>query len=242
MTSPSWISLMRAPDVADLLDQVVVARPVEDDRRHVVDAAAERVRDRLDVLADRPQQVDVAARARPDRDLAHVHVGQRRQLAGARRRRSSTSRRCLRARRRRVPRAGRARGRRRAAGADDRRPAASPPLSSIEPMTTRPLIGSESRSRASPRGRFLRRLLVGAAEPARAASAARSVAREIRLAQARPRGGAPRGRSDRLDRRSRARSARSARRETSSDTAPIARSASSFSTTGDTVRVGALDE
>ena len=38
--------------VADLLDQVVVARTVEDDRRHVVHPAAERLGDRLDVLAD----------------------------------------------------------------------------------------------------------------------------------------------------------------------------------------------
>ena len=53
VTSPSWISLMRAPGVADLLDQVVMARAVEHDRRHVVHAAAERLGDRLDVLADR---------------------------------------------------------------------------------------------------------------------------------------------------------------------------------------------
>ena len=35
---------------ADLLDQVVMARPVEDDRRHVFDVPAEGLRDRLDIL------------------------------------------------------------------------------------------------------------------------------------------------------------------------------------------------
>ena len=67
--------------VADLLDQVVVPRPVEDDRRHVADPAAERLRDRLDVLGDGAPEVDLAARRRPDGHLAHVHVRQSRERA-----------------------------------------------------------------------------------------------------------------------------------------------------------------
>ncbi len=69
---------------ADLLDQVVVARTVEDDRSDVVDHAAERVGDRADVVADRAVERDLPARARADRHLAHVHVGQRRQRAARR--------------------------------------------------------------------------------------------------------------------------------------------------------------
>ena len=61
---------------ADLLDQIVVSRPVEHDRRHVVRAAAESLGDRRDVLAERLEQVDRAARARADGHLAHVHVRQ----------------------------------------------------------------------------------------------------------------------------------------------------------------------
>src|SRR5204863_2306041 len=53
--------------VADLLDQVVMAGPVEDDCRHVVHTPSEGLRDRLDVLADGTEEVDRAARARADR-------------------------------------------------------------------------------------------------------------------------------------------------------------------------------
>jgi hypothetical protein len=60
----------------DLLDQVVVTRPVEHDRRYVVDHPTERVRDGADVVADRLLQVDRAARLRADGHLAHVHVRQ----------------------------------------------------------------------------------------------------------------------------------------------------------------------
>ena len=66
---------------ADLLDQIVMAGAVEDDRRHVVHAPAECLRDRLDVLAHRPQEIDRAARPRADGHLAHVHVGELDQLA-----------------------------------------------------------------------------------------------------------------------------------------------------------------
>ena len=67
---------------ANLLDQVVVAGTVEDDRRHVAGVAAVRLGDRLDVLADRPQQADLPAGARTDGDRPHVHVGQAEELAG----------------------------------------------------------------------------------------------------------------------------------------------------------------
>jgi hypothetical protein len=67
------------PRVADLLDQVVVARPVEDDRRDVAGAAAERRRNRLDVLGDRTEQPDPPAGRRADGHLPHVHVRKRHQ-------------------------------------------------------------------------------------------------------------------------------------------------------------------
>ena len=50
---------------ADLLDQVVMPRPVEDDRGDVVDHAAERVGDRPDVVLDRLRERDPPARNRP---------------------------------------------------------------------------------------------------------------------------------------------------------------------------------
>ena len=64
---------------ADLLDQVVVARPVEDDRGDVAWPAPVGVGDRGDVVADRLAQVDPPARDGPDRDLAHVHLRQPRE-------------------------------------------------------------------------------------------------------------------------------------------------------------------
>ena len=67
---------------ADLLDQVVVAWSVEHDRGHVADVASEGLRDRADVVADRREQADPAARARPDGDRPHVHVGEAQELAG----------------------------------------------------------------------------------------------------------------------------------------------------------------
>src|SRR6476646_11662263 len=67
--------------VADLLDQVVVAGPVEDDRRHVVDAPSEGLRDRLDVLSDWAHEVDRAPGTWAYGHLPHVDVGQRREAA-----------------------------------------------------------------------------------------------------------------------------------------------------------------
>src|ERR671910_2375428 len=59
---------------ADLLDQVVVPGPLEDDRRDVADPPSKGLRDRLDVLPDGPPEVDVPTCDRPDRHLSHVHV------------------------------------------------------------------------------------------------------------------------------------------------------------------------
>ncbi len=67
---------------ADLLDQVVVARAVKHDRRDVPRTAAVGIRDRHDVLRDRLSQVDAAARDRPHRHLAHVHLRQARKGSG----------------------------------------------------------------------------------------------------------------------------------------------------------------
>src|SRR5262249_61838406 len=48
----------------ELLDEAGVPRPVEDDRRYVVRPPPERRGDCLDVLGDRPAEVDAAAGAR----------------------------------------------------------------------------------------------------------------------------------------------------------------------------------
>ena len=107
--------------------------------------APERVGDRLDVLAHRLEQVDRAARARPDRHLAHVHV-----------RAASSKRAALADRDHRHGAVAAARDDAAAleriereidlvpAGADrpPRREAASPPPT--DPITTRPSIGKSS--------------------------------------------------------------------------------------------------
>ena len=136
-----------APDV---LDQVLVTRAVEDDRRDVVGRTAERLGDRLDVLLDRPQ----AGRRR------HAHAGRPRSGActcpageassRGRRRRRSTSRPGRRARPRPGPRADRARGRPLHRRRRSRVPATSCSASSSPPMTTRPEIGSESSADRMP--------------------------------------------------------------------------------------------
>ena len=64
---------------ADLLDQVMMARPVEDDGRDVVHSPAECLGDRLHVLGDRAQEVDRPPGPRSDGELSHVHVRQRQQ-------------------------------------------------------------------------------------------------------------------------------------------------------------------
>jgi len=68
--------------LADLGDQVVVPGPVEHDRGHVGHLAAERIGDRLQVLAHRAAQVDAALGDRPDGHLAHVHPRHLHQAAG----------------------------------------------------------------------------------------------------------------------------------------------------------------
>src|SRR5204862_2445991 len=67
---------------SDLLDQVVVTRSVEHDRRHVVDAPAECLRDAADVVGNRSPQVDGLPGEWPDRHLPHVHVRQGLQRSG----------------------------------------------------------------------------------------------------------------------------------------------------------------
>ena len=62
VTSPSWMSLIRHR-LAELLDQIMVARAVEHDRGDVVRISAERLRDRVHVLRNRLGQVDATARA-----------------------------------------------------------------------------------------------------------------------------------------------------------------------------------
>jgi hypothetical protein len=65
--------------LADVLDEVVVARAVEDDGGDVGRAPAESLGDRDDVLVDRAQEVDLPAGDGPDGHLPHVHVRQGRQ-------------------------------------------------------------------------------------------------------------------------------------------------------------------
>ena len=221
---------MRAPDGADLLDQVVVARPVEHDRRDVVDHAAERVGDRADVVADRPVERDRAARARADRHLAHVHVGQRRHRA-ARRRGDHRDR---------VRAAARDDGAALerverevvllAARADRSMPAASCSASSAPPITTWPLIGIRSSASRAPENAASSAASLSARPSQRApASAARSVTRaNVSHWHGRASGPRPglRARVTRLAAR------RSAACITSSITWSIVRSTFAFSTTG----------
>ncbi len=59
-----------------LLDQIVMPRPVENERGDVERLASEALGDLLDVFRDRAVQVDHTAGARADGDRAHVHLGQ----------------------------------------------------------------------------------------------------------------------------------------------------------------------
>jgi hypothetical protein len=61
---------------SELLDQVVVPRPVEHEGRDVERLAAEALRDVVDVICDRPVEIDHGACPRTDGDRAHVHVRQ----------------------------------------------------------------------------------------------------------------------------------------------------------------------
>jgi hypothetical protein len=66
----------------DLLDQVVVAWPVEHDRGDVVRLAPECVGDRAHVVSDRPVEPDASSSHRADCHLAHIHLGKLREAAG----------------------------------------------------------------------------------------------------------------------------------------------------------------
>src|SRR5581483_2903849 len=66
---------------ADLLDQVVVAGPVEHDRGDVAGVAAVPPGDRADVVADGTLQADAPARLRADGNRPHVHVREAAELA-----------------------------------------------------------------------------------------------------------------------------------------------------------------
>src|SRR5581483_5218777 len=71
---------------ADVVDELLVPRPVEDDDGEVLNLAPERVRHDLEVLGDRPIHVDLALRGRADHELLHVRVGRVEQAAALRHR------------------------------------------------------------------------------------------------------------------------------------------------------------
>jgi hypothetical protein len=66
----------------DLLNEIVVACAIEDDRRDVPDSPAEGLGDCLDVLGHRAPEIDLPPRDWPNGHLPHVHVGKR--LKGSR--------------------------------------------------------------------------------------------------------------------------------------------------------------
>ena len=167
VTSPSWISLIRAPAA-----RISSIRSWCRGRSRTIavtsfDDPAEGVGDRADVVADRARQADPAARARPDRHLPHVHVGERRHRAGGAAAiieiaplppRANTAAPLERVEREvdLLP-----------ARADACRPS-SCSASSRAPITIRPLIGRLLERRLRPENdASSARLLVGAAEPAR---------------------------------------------------------------------------
>ncbi len=81
-TSPSVMNLIRAPACADLVDQLLVPRAVEDADRDVAGRAVLGLRHSLDVLGDRGGDVDDVRGGRPGRDLLHVE-DRRRVVHGA---------------------------------------------------------------------------------------------------------------------------------------------------------------
>ena len=161
------MSLIRVPGAAQLLDQVVMARPVQDERRDVERLAPEALGDVADVVRDGPVEVDHGAGARPDCDRAHVHIGQvpQRPLwrGGEHRHRADTASRDDTPTLDRVEREVDAL----AAGADPavRRQRLARPGADHDSPVDRQLV--QGRAHPVRRG-ILRRLLVGAAEPARA--------------------------------------------------------------------------
>ena len=80
-TSPSPMSLMRRSGLADLLDEPLVSRAVQDHDRQVLHVLAESVGDVAQVFGRAEQHVDGAARPRAHRDLLHVGIGCPQQLS-----------------------------------------------------------------------------------------------------------------------------------------------------------------
>ena len=210
-----------------------MARTVEHDRRDVVHAPPERLGDRLDVLCDGTQEVGRAAGTRADRDLPHVHVGQPHQIPGVadrdHRHRAVAAPRHDAATLERVEREVDL-----GPPAPSVVPGVSPVVSSNEPKTTRPLIDSVSSVARIPVAAASSAATWSSRPSQRAApSAARSVARRIRLALARHRMRRERlvRRRIHLDVRHTRSLARSAAESTSSATDDDARFALSFSIT-----------
>ena len=73
--SPSVMSLMRAPVSPDLVDERLVAGPLEDDDGDVPDVTTERRRDGAHVLGRRVADVHVAGRAGSHAQLLEIRVG-----------------------------------------------------------------------------------------------------------------------------------------------------------------------
>ncbi len=69
------------PGPADVLDQLLMARAVENDDDHFVDRPVERTGDGFEVLRDGGVEVDEPARLRPDNDFLHVAIGRAQQAA-----------------------------------------------------------------------------------------------------------------------------------------------------------------
>ena len=72
--SPSPMSLIRAPGGADLGDQPLVPRPLQDDHGDVADPPPQRFRDAAQVLGGRLADVDLARDHGPHAQLLHVGV------------------------------------------------------------------------------------------------------------------------------------------------------------------------
>ena len=216
VTSPSWISLIRAPAA-----RISSIRSWWRGRSSTIVVMSLTFRPNAsaiarDVVLDRRVEVDRARRARADGHPAHVHVRQARGASPARRPRSSTSRRSRRARRRRAPRAGRARGR---TTRRRRRPRCRPRADALgrRSRSSRRSAARRARRASRPR-RTPRRVLVVAAEPARAAERGPLGRTRERLAEARR----PVLFDARLAHRAHLSAARSARSSTSSITDPTA--------------------
>ena len=190
VTSPSWISLMRAP-----ASRISAIRSWCRGRSRTIVVTSPTRRPNASAIAS---MFSATGRLRsilprgvgPDGHLAHVHVRQSRERARGRRTRSSTSRRLPRARRCRRPRAGRARGRSAPRRLRSACPAPRRSAPSAAPITMWPSIGSCSSASSIPaNAASCAAVLVGAPEPARARQRRTLGHPRVALAQAgRPRG------------------------------------------------------